>query len=105
MSAFDVMVEGIESGTLSKNIKLLIESYGELITTAQIEDEISTDSVEAIHERGTFLESIDTESLQDDNIIKVMKTFNENIQKLVDRKANVSAYNQLWLKFILNETN
>ncbi|MDK2866778.1 MAG: hypothetical protein PWP51_971 [Clostridiales bacterium] len=103
LSPFEVKTDGLDAETLSKNIKSLIEAYGELITTAQTADEISTADVEALLKRSAFLEKVSIEDGSEKTIVDALITFNGNIQKLIDRKANVGAYNQLWLNFVLNE--
>ncbi|MBS7526845.1 hypothetical protein KHM83_09160 [Fusibacter paucivorans] len=103
INAFKVKADGIDSETLAKSIRTIIEAYSELITSAQVADEMNTSDVEALLKRSAFLDQVTPVDEADETIVKALKTFNGNIQKLVDRKANVGAYNQLWLNFVLSE--
>jgi len=93
--------ETVDGETMTKELQKIITSYDVIIIKAQIEDEIDINALEKIQESFQMLLSKIVIDEQSENLIHKFMTFSENINSLIERKANVREYNKLWLKTII----
>jgi len=93
--------ETVDGETMTSKLQEIVKSYDEIIISAQIEDEIDINALEKTQESFQMLLSKIVIDEQSENLIHKFMTFSENINSLIERKANVREYNKLWLKTII----